>query len=1335
MMTLHSRRSAPLIVLFLSVVFAPLAAEPGYSILENATALVGDPLDGVRLESTSIVLRRGVIVAIGADANVLPDAHLAERIDCEGLIVHAAFIDAWTQAGMPDSTPSSPNAGKASEQREGPRARSPEARRNGVFAERQALNDWALNDADAKKYRSLGFATLGVASTRGTLTGESSLVGLAGGPRRNNVVAPALRQQVRFRSSGSGYPGSLMGVIAHLRQTFLDTRHYRDTWRLYREEPRGLTRPPYDTALEALTRVVDREQRATFHANDQSTIRRALRLADELGLLTTIAGGRDAYLEADVLRAREVPVLLVPQKDEAPKVEASRGRPPVRVQEDQLRIWRERAGAAQRLTEAEVPFAFGSGDLKPTELLRGVRAAVKEGLSDAGALRALTLSAAELAGVSETLGSIDVGKSATIVARRGDPLAKESAVRYLFIDGGRFEFELPKEKKDDKEEESTEKDSEEKPPAGDAKEGEIAKSEAVSGSDEESDEELSQERPSQKEEHPLRTELDADRVPKLKTGGSVLIRGGTVLTLRGEALEKTDLRIRDGVIEALGQNLSADEGEAQIDATGWYVMPGIVDCHSHLATDGGVNESTESVTAEVRIADVLDPFDIGLYRAAAGGVTTSNILHGSANAIGGQNAVVRHRYRSSVEKLLFPGAWPGVKFALGENPRRANWGSPNRFPATRSGVEAVYYRALSEAKTYAAEWEEYSQALVRGERRLPPRRDLRVEALLEILRRERVVHCHCYRADEILMLLNMVKQHGLHLATLQHVLEGYKVAPEIAAAGAGASTFSDWWAYKIEAFDAVPYNSAMMVRAGVSVSVNSDDAEMVRRLNQEAAKGVRFGGLSYEDALKTITINAAEQLGIDDRVGTLEVGKDGDVAVFDAHPLSVYARCRYTLVRGEVVFERGGEREHPHAKRRPLVAPSPQVPKAVAVNPTGTYLLRGARVVTVSDGVLETGDVLVQAGRIAAVSASVAPPEGASVIDAAGLTLLPGFIDAGSELGLREIDSVDGSVDVYEVGSIHPDLLAASAVNAHSELIPVARSYGVTATATFLAARPAIAGQACLLRLDGRSTAEMVFAPRLALHVRMPRVRGDEKETPEAIRDIEKFFAEARSYSARREAEERGDATPGARDRRLDAMRPYLDRRRPVVFAANRQATIEAAVSLADRLRVRAVIKGGREAWKVPSLLARSDIPVILGPIHALPYARHDPYDAPYTCAGELQRAGVPLAFQASEASLVGNLPFQVGTAVAFGLDYDAAIYGLTLGAAKTLGVDRELGSIEVGKLADLILVEGDPLEITSRVHHVFIGGRPVDLTNRHNRLYREFRDRQQLPSGSTRRF
>ncbi len=387
----------------------------------------------------------------------------------------------------------------------------------------------------------------------------------------------------------------------------------------------------------------------------------------------------------------------------------------------------------------------------------------------------------------------------------------------------------------------------------------------------------------------------------------ILIKNATIMTAVRGTLQNTDLLIQNGKIARIGKNLTAPAGATVIDATGKFVSPGIIDCHSHTMLDA-INEGSFSVTAMTRISDVLNPTDVDLYRALAGGVTALNLLHGSANAIGGQNAVVKNKYGRPLSEFLIPDAPLGIKFALGENPKRTHFTQPGvtpRYPRTRMGVMEVIRDAFVRGRNYKNSWDEYRAKASRGDKTaIPPRKDLELDAIVEILEGKRYVHSHGYRADEYLALLRLAEEFGFRIRTLQHGLEAYKIAPEIAKHGAGVSIFTDSWGYKIEAYDAIPYDAAILWKNGVKVSINSDSDERMRRLNLDAAKVMKYGGVPEEDALKMITLNPAYQLGIDKRTGSIEVGKDADVVIWSAHPFSVYSRADMTLVDGEVLFDR-----------------------------------------------------------------------------------------------------------------------------------------------------------------------------------------------------------------------------------------------------------------------------------------------------------------------------------------------------------------------------------------------------------------------------------------------
>ncbi len=401
----------------------------------------------------------------------------------------------------------------------------------------------------------------------------------------------------------------------------------------------------------------------------------------------------------------------------------------------------------------------------------------------------------------------------------------------------------------------------------------------------------------------------------------LLIQGGTVWTADvAGTLENTDVLVHRGIIREIGKGLKAPEGATIVDATGKHVSPGIIDCHSHMATDGGVNESGQAITAEVRVGDFIDCNDMNIYYQLAGGVTCANVLHGSANPIGGQNQVIKLRWGATDEAMKMREAPPGIKFALGENVKQSNWGerASGRYPQTRMGVEQIFRDRFEAAKLYKA-----ARSAGGSSRGLPFRRDYELDAIVEILDKQRWIHCHSYRQDEILTFLRVLEEYGITVGSLQHILEGYKVADAMAKHGATGSTFSDWWAYKFEVLDAIPYNGALMHRAGIIVSFNSDDDELARHLNHEAAKAVKYGGLKPEEAIQFVTLNPAKQLRIDQYVGSITVGKQADIVVWSSSPLSTLSRCEQTWIDGKKYFDRAVDAEartQADELRRQLVA-------------------------------------------------------------------------------------------------------------------------------------------------------------------------------------------------------------------------------------------------------------------------------------------------------------------------------------------------------------------------------------------------------------------------------
>ncbi len=873
----------------------------------------------------------------------------------------------------------------------------------------------------------------------------------------------------------------------------------------------------------------------------------------------------------------------------------------------------------------------------------------------------------------------------------------------------------------------------------------------------------------------------------------VAIKGGTVLTVTRGTIQNGVIVLRDGKIEAVGgPDTAIPQGAEVIDAARRFVSPGIIDAHSHIAADS-INEGGTTVSSMTGIEDVLNPTDINIYRDLAGGLTVANVLHGSANPIGGKNQVIKLRWgKTRASELAFEGALPGIKFALGENPKDMRFGGggqqqqqpPRRYPATRLGVEFVIRDAFTRAKAYQKDWQDYNRRKGAGEDVLPPRRDLQLDPLVEILEGKRLVHAHCYRADEILMLIRLADDFGFKIATFQHVLEGYKVADEIAAHGAGASTFSDWWGYKVEAEDAIPYNAALMTRRGVLVSVNSDSAEHARRLNTEAAKSMHWGGLTEDEAFALVTINPAKQLRIDNRVGSLEAGKDADVVIWNHHPLSTYAIADRVYIDGTLYYDRLAEDRRltdarqeksklaGESQRAPTTEPRPQassdsLPGAASASSPAVRSVRSAnsgdfspgiqpasfqqpadttataiaitnaRIHPITQPTIERGTIVLRGGRIDALGANVAAPPGAQVIDAKGADVYPGFIDARTAVGINE-PGPRGFEDVSEMLEINAALKAHVAYQWDSDAIAIARVNGITSVGV-IPGGGLLGGQIAVMNLDGWSWEQAAVKPAAGVSFQFPIVGGGggrggggggggqqdpdrryedlKRERDARVKKVEDVIARARAYSKTPAAERHVDWN-------LDALVPVVEGRAPLFVQANNEREIRDAVSFADRVGVKIDITGGLEAPLVAPLLKEKNIPVVLGSVLTTPTRPDFHHAATYRAAGELAQAGVKFAFGTASYEDVRTVPYEAAISVAWGLDRDRALRALTIDAAEILGVSDRIGSLEQGKVANVVLWNGDPLEIRTPLPRVFVAGRDVGPDNKHLMLYQKFSNR-----------
>jgi imidazolonepropionase-like amidohydrolase len=1413
------------------------------------------------IEHGTIVVRDGLIVAAGKDVAVPSDA---EIIDGTTLTVYAGFIDAASSAMLDPNRGTVPSAGRPIDYSRFALAATPPDNRKSLTPEFEAPHGLKTDSNAIDSRRKAGFTAVHIVPSGRIAGGRGALLTTSGLPLREALLRPATFPQFQlFAPHGGGYPNTLMGATAHLRQAFLDARRFRQHQRLYEQQTPGIARPPEDPVLHALGETAEKQQPSLFIVNGQDDIHRALDFAAEQQIPPLLWGGREAQHCLDRLKTTCRGVIVSVNWGNEPPLEPNKPsdtlvpnlKDPLRVQQDRIDRWKQTVGVLQALSQEKIAFALSSEGLEnPADLFKSVRQAIAAGLARQAALAALTRDAAQLLGVEKRLGTLAAGKLAHLTVLNGPFDDERSKIRFVIVDGQKFEFNKGAEavpagpppspaatltgtwtieieaadgkvpatlelaqsgnqltgsfrsmsgdgkvssgKIDGPKFElvvsigagaqtielkfsgTTEQAAEgklagtlksafgavtkwsatRKPPAEPAVKNPVALSIESEPDPKvaEKGTEKSAEKKEAKAASDLPTELESDRLQHpIATGGNVLIKGATVIPSHGDPLPATSILVRRGKIAAIGRDLVPDEGMTVIDATGRFVMAGIIDTHSHIMFgDGGVNEATASMVPEVRVKDVVRTNDPSAYRALAGGVTTARLLHGSANVIGGQDAVVKLKFGRRAGEQIVSGNPQGVKFALGENVKFQT----NRFPNTRLGVEATLNRAFMEAVDYRRVWMEYRKATeksgadqpatVTGEATekspvpalLPPRRDLRLEALADIVDHQKFIHSHCYRADEILMLLRVTSDLGIRVWSLQHVLEGYKVAPEIVAHGASCSTFSDWWAYKVEAFDATPYNAALLHEAGANTVIKSDDAELIRHLYLEAAKTVRYGGVAPDAAVRMITLNSARELGLDARLGSIEVGKDADLALFSGHPLSAFSRCEMTIIEGEPFFIRDKQPSAmssaaaaASAQPRPLVFPAPEIRARqldLSVAPDRRYAIVGGTVHPVDGPDIERGTVLVHGDKIIAVGSAVEISAETKTLDATGLHIYPGLIDAGTVLGLIEIGRSRETHDYQESGQFQPDLRAGVAINPDSELIPVTRAGGITAALV----RPTggiICGQASLMKPDGWTVPEMVLAYEAGLQIDWP----GEKDNQPRIDQLRDFLNEGRTYLKVKKAALGRDAAnktpPPIRDPRYEALAPYLDGQKRIYVEANSRKEIAESLLFAEQEKLKIVITGGAEAWKLAAELKKRDVPVIIGAVMSRPREEYDPFDAAYANPGRLFEAGVLIAIHSNGSSTAGfsasnsrNAPFEAAQAVAYGLPEAEALKAVTLNAAKILQADDKLGSLTAGKLANILICDGSPLQETTQYKAIIVAGRPYAPDSRHTRLYEKYRAR-----------
>jgi imidazolonepropionase-like amidohydrolase len=935
------------------------AIPPGVHALVGGKVVVKP---GEVLDSATVLIRDGLIEKVGTNVTVPADARVW---DMKGLTIYAGFIDPYLTLGS--NTPGRPATNSDPGLRDSdsslrtgrfyglpvaaldPGTPGPGAQLPTVTPEHRMVEGISPDAKALQTLRELGFTVGNVVPARGIIRGTSVLIALSESNPNDAVIRPDVFQHVAFESMERGeeagaYPQSLMGIISAVRQSFFDAQHDTLERESYEKAPQGRKRPAFNPASQALGQALRKEMPVVFEPRSALMVDRAARVGRELGLNFYILASGQEWRRPDLAKGAGVPFIVPLNFPEISKMPEDDDWNAITL--DQLRTWDWAPEDAAVLRAQNLEVALTTYELEDKSAFRrNLAYAIDRGLTENDALAALTTVPAKLCGVEQSLGTVEAGKMAnlTVVTGKGyfDPEAK---VKEVWIDGRFYRTEAEESKDEAATEEklageksAEEKPSEAKPPETQA---EVKSSET---------------KPARLNRAAAARELLKKRLAHAPLEGRGVLTNPPALLLTNATLwtcgpagrlEGASLLIENGKITEVGATVRHPEGALVEDGTGKNVTPGIIDPHSHSMILGGVNEASLPSSAMVRIGDVVNSESANIYLQLASGVTEAHLLHGSANPIGGQCCLIKLRDGATLEGLKFAGAPPTIKFALGENVKQSNWGDRvnTRFPQTRMGVQAFYENRFTAARQYLQAWDDYNKAVRSGGvAPVPPARDLELEALGEILQGKRFIHCHSYRQDEILSFIRMMQGFGVQIAAMHHVLEGYKVADEMAAAGVGGSTFSDWWAYKFEVYDAIPYNGTLMHNRGVLVSFNSDSDDLARRLNFEAAKAVKYGGLSEIEALKFVTINPARQLRVDQRVGSLEPDKDGDIAIWSKSPLDSTTVCLETWIEGKKYFDRSLDAARTAAleeERKALLAKARKVLQSSGPNDHGSARAR-----------------------------------------------------------------------------------------------------------------------------------------------------------------------------------------------------------------------------------------------------------------------------------------------------------------------------------------------------------------------------------------------------------
>lgn len=954
---------------------------PNLYAFTNAT-LVVDPK--TTLQKATLVVRDGRIEAVGTSVTIPKGAMVT---DLAGRRVYPGLIDLDSDYGMPEpprpATPGGRGGGGGAPQLESNK-KGPYYWNQAIQPENNAGELFKAVAAKADEYRKQGFGTVLTHAHDGIARGTGSLVTLADDRENMLVLRNGVSHHFSFSrgTSGQNYPNSIMGSVALLRQALYDAQWYKN----------GGSNGQANLSLEALSRMGNVP--VFFEAGNKFGIMRADRIGDEFGMQFIMRGSGDEYQRLDEVKATGATLIVPVAYPTAYDVEDPWDADNVSLAE--MKHWEMAPINAAKVAQAGIPFVLTSSGLRNrADFMANVRKAIEYGLTEQQALEALTTRPAALIHAEDLVGTLAVGKVANFIITSGSLFAPDNVIYENWVRGkqyvvtgshladerGTYDLTIgsvPNLKlivsgtnPDKPEYQITRNDTTKLTPTVNVDFNLISMRVALdrrqptaitrlTGYRDGTSYRGEGEQPNGQRitwtatlSKPYSATVKADtanrKKPEIGTllypfvgmgmaqrpqQQAMLFRNVTVWTNEKEGiLQNADVLIQNGKIAQVGKGITAPAGVSVVDGTGKHLTNGIIDEHSHIALFA-VNEGSQSSTAEVRMMDALNPEDINIYRQLAGGVTSSQLLHGSANAIGGQSALVKLKWGETSDNMLIKGADGFIKFALGENVKQSNWGDANRvrFPQTRMGVEQVYMDHFMRAKEYAKAWDAYNAQAkakpAKGKKGTaattppPPRRDIELDALAEILAKKRFITCHSYVQSEINMLMKVADSLGFKVNTFTHILEGYKVADKMAKHGVGGSTFADWWAYKMEVKDAIPYNAALMSREGVTVSINSDDAEMARRLNQEAAKAVEYGGIPEEDAWKMVTLNPAKLLHLDSHMGSIRAGKDADLVLWNANPLSIYARPDYTIIDGTIYYSRAADeqnQEQMHRERARLI--------------------------------------------------------------------------------------------------------------------------------------------------------------------------------------------------------------------------------------------------------------------------------------------------------------------------------------------------------------------------------------------------------------------------------